>query len=123
MVVSSEFEEYTVERLNLFGPTVARRMFGGLGFFHQGLMFALASNNVLYFKVNDLNREDFERAGMGPFRPYEGKSYSMSYFELPVEILEDDEQLPIWAGKAFSVAIEASKKSKKTNKPKKRTNK
>ena len=123
MVVSREFEDYTVERLDLFAPTVARRMFGGLGFFHNGLMYALASKNILYFKVNDRNREDFERAGMGPFKPFGGKSYSMSYYELPVDILENDEQLRIWAQRAFSAAFEVSKLSSEKMKKRKRRKK
>ncbi len=120
MSVSEEYQEYILERLACFGPVVARKMFGGLGLYLDSVFFALASKNVLYFKVDDINRPDYEDAGMDPFKPYDDKPYSMSYFEVPPDVLEDDNMLKEWAAKAFDAAVRAqATNSKKKRKRKK----
>lgn len=51
-IVMSEFAENLKEVFVLFGPVQLRRMFGGHGVFHEGLMFALVADDVLYQKAD-----------------------------------------------------------------------
>lgn len=104
MAVSEEFQGYIVERLQCIGEVVAKRMFGGLGFYLDGVHFALASNNTLYFKVDDTNRADYEGAGMDAFKPFGEESYSMSYYEVHAEVLENDKTLREWTNNALAAA-------------------
>jgi DNA transformation protein len=87
-------------------------MFGGLCFFAEGRAFALVSDEVLYFKVDDTNRPDFEAAGMGPFLPFGDPDKPMQYYQLPEEVLEDTDLLAEWMTKAIAVAARAKSKSK-----------
>jgi DNA transformation protein len=105
MSISPEFADYLNDQLASFGPMTIRRMFGGAGLFRDGVMFGLIADETLYLKTGDANRADFEAAGMGPFT-YTGKSkpVSMSYHEVPADVLEDPDLLSAWAGKAFAVA-------------------
>jgi TfoX-like protein len=50
-----------------FGAATARRMFSGAGIFADGLMFGRVVRDVIYLKVDDINRKDFEREGSPPF--------------------------------------------------------
>ena len=85
-------------------------MFGGARLYHQGLFFGLVADDVLYFKVDDGNRKDYTDAGMGPFRLF--GTYVMSYYEVPADVLEDPDELAVWARKAVYVAgKEVRKKS------------
>ena len=113
MTVSPEFIDYLHDQFARFGPISVRRMFGGGGVFHQGVMIGLIAGEVLYLKVDDRNRPDFEAAGMGPFT-YDGKGkpMQMSYFEAPPDVLEDPDELATWATKAHEAAL-AGQKSKK----------
>jgi len=120
MVISGEFKEYILERLECFGPVVARKMFGGLGLYLNGIHFALVSRNVLYFKVDDSNRLDFEKAGMGQFKPFGEKSYSMSYYEVPPEVLDDNQALKEWASRAYEAAIRVNTAHLKKKRKKKK---
>lgn len=115
MAVSASFKAFLLEQLNQVRPVTSRAMFGGLGLYADGLFFALADDDVLYFKADDSNRGDFERAGMGPFRPF-GDERAMAYFEVPAELLEDEETLAAWMAKALVVAGRAAA-SKKPRKP------
>ena len=50
-----------------FGPVTIRPMFGGAGVYHDGLMFALVDDEVLYFKVDETSRPAFEAENLPPF--------------------------------------------------------
>ncbi len=104
MPVSDEYLTYVVDQLECVGPVQARRMFGGAGLYCNGLFFAIVADDVLYFKVDDSNRPDYESAGMGAFRPFPDKSNVMQYYEVPIEALENRDTLYDWARKALDVA-------------------
>jgi DNA transformation protein and related proteins len=104
MPVSDRFTEFVVDQLEACGPITSRRMFGGVGIYAADLFFAILDNDVLYLKVDDSNRADFERVGSGPFRPYGDDSEVMQYYNVPVDVLEDATTLGRWAAKAIAVA-------------------
>jgi DNA transformation protein len=84
-------------------------MFGGVGLYADGIFFALIANDTLYHKVDDTNRQDYESAGMDAFRPYPDKIRTMQYYEVPVEVLEDQELLNTWAKRSIAVALHAKR--------------
>lgn len=104
MSVSASFKAYVLDQLRVAGTVTARSMFGGVGLYHDGLFFGLIADDTLYLKVDDTNRNDYERSGCGPFRPYGDQSYSMHYYELPAAVLEDSAELRAWVQKAMEVA-------------------
>lgn len=119
MAVSASYRAFLLEQLNRVRPVTSRAMFGGLGLYSEGLFFGLADDDVLYFKSDETNRPDFNKAGMGPFRPF-GDERAMAYFEVPGEVLEDEEMLAEWMVKAVAVARRAAV-LKKPKKPKKKS--
>src|SRR5438876_144371 len=82
----------------------ARSMFGGVGIYADDTFFALIASDVLYFKVDDTNRPDFEARGAGPFLPFGDEREVMQYYAVDADILEDVEVLREWAGKAIEAA-------------------
>ena len=104
MPVSDEFLDYIVDQLSGWAEVSVRRMFGGAGLYCEGKMFALVADDVAYLKVDDSNREDFERAGSEAFQPFEEKKMTMGYYEIPVDVLEDREELGGWAQRSLEVA-------------------
>src|SRR5689334_13253490 len=119
MAVSPEFLSYVLEQLRGLGQVTSRRMFSGVGFYSDGFFFGLIYDETLFFKVDDRNRADYESRGMARFRPYADKPVeSMSYYAVPVEVLEEDELLVSWARKSVAAAMAAPKRrplrSKKT---------
>lgn len=103
MAVSDDFRAYLEEQFGRVEPVTTRRMFGGLGIYARGLFFALADDNVVYFKGGDANMADFEARGCEPFRPY-GDERSMRYYAVPGDVLEDVELLAHWMDRALTVA-------------------
>jgi DNA transformation protein and related proteins len=111
MAVSPDYLDYLRDQLEAFGPFDVRRMFGGAGLFRDGLMFALIVDDVLYFKVDDRNRPDFEAAGMTPFSyQRKGRMAALkSYYEAPPELSDDADGLADWARQAFGAALAGAK--------------
>jgi len=56
--------------------------------------------------VNDITREKYEQAGMCPFSylTKNGRIQVRKYFELPPDVLEDQDQLRLWARESMNVA-------------------
>ena len=107
MNTSPEYHRYIIDKLILLVDVTSRAMFGGYGIFHAGLMFPLISDDVLYFKVNESNRNMYEEAGSSQF------PHGISYWEVPDDVLEDVDRLYEWANISITIAEEASRKKKK----------
>jgi DNA transformation protein and related proteins len=106
MGVSDEFVDYVVDQLSRWGEVSVRRMFGGAGLNREGAMFAVIAEDVAYLKVDDSNRDDFLRAGSGPFEPYPDKIKTTirTYFEIPADVLENPDELARWAQRSWTIA-------------------
>jgi DNA transformation protein and related proteins len=104
MPKTHEFVEYLLHDAfgGLAGVT-ARSMFGGYGLYKDGQIFAIVDQDAgkVYFRVNDTNLADFTARGMEPFTyTAKGKTMTMKYYELPLDILENPEDLAVWTNKA-----------------------
>ncbi|MET0498479.1 MAG: TfoX/Sxy family protein [Steroidobacteraceae bacterium] len=109
MAVSADYLTYLVDQLASFARIRTRRMFGGVGLYADETFFALVADDTLYFKVDDSNRADYLARKCEPFRPLarDPDAYSMSYFTVPPEIIEDGDELKLWARKAYAAAASA----------------
>jgi DNA transformation protein and related proteins len=105
------------ERLEVLGAVTVRRMFGGQGLFLDGRMFGLIAQGTPYLKVDDETRSDFVAVGAEPFtygKPKDSLSKTqLGYYEVPLTVLERDEDLVTWARRAVQVAERAAAKKPK----------
>jgi DNA transformation protein len=102
--VTAGFKSFVLDQLEEFGEVTARSMFGGVGLYHDGVFFGIVAGDVLYLKVDDRNRPDYERAGMHAFKPYKDRSGTMQYYAVPLSVLESGLELAAWARKAVAAA-------------------
>jgi DNA transformation protein len=106
VATSREYLQYVLEQLAGLGSVTAQRMFGGTGLYQHDVFFALINHDTLYLKVDETTRPDYVSRGMEPFRPYRNKpKTSLSYYQVPADILEDAQSLVMWARLAVSAAI------------------
>jgi len=114
----SEFTAYLPEVFELFGTIQIRKMFGGYGVYHDGLMFALVADETLYLKADAENARFFEEQGLAPFEyQREGKLAKMSYYQAPAEFMEDRDQAAIWARRSYDAARRAQGNRRKGKAP------
>ncbi len=102
----SEFIGFVQELLEKWGQVTARRMFGGHGLYHEGLMFAIVMDNQLYLKADAVNRPEFEALNLTPFTyPMKGKDVALSYWMAPDAIFDEPAEATRWAISAWEAAL------------------
>jgi DNA transformation protein len=101
----SQFVAALPDLFEQFGPITVRKMFGGFGLYHDGLMFAIVVDDTLYLKTDSETASDFVTAGLEQFS-YEraGKTVKLSFYRAPDEIVDDREQAASWAHRALQAA-------------------
>lgn len=118
MRVSAGFREFILDQLSALRGVRAKDMFGGVGLYADDVFFGILAADMLYFKVDDTSRRDYEAAGSKAFRPYADRAMTMPYYQVPVAVLESAPTLVQWADQAVAVANASKKKT-----PKKRARK
>ncbi|HAT1611223.1 TPA: TfoX/Sxy family protein [Raoultella planticola] len=88
-----------------------RPLFGAVALCRDGVVFAMVWKGSLYFKVDNASRAAYEAAGSHALGYVsEGNDHALkSYWEVPVDVLEDNETLTEWAQQAWSAALKAAK--------------
>ncbi len=110
----SEFLDHLHEVFIEFGSISSRKMFGGYGIYHDGLMFGLIADDELYLKVDPQSVTEFESHELTAFQYNKnGKLHKMSYYQAPEAIFDDPEQARYWANLAFDAALRTASKKKK----------
>lgn len=105
-----DFVNYLLELLTPLEGITAKRMFGGYGIFRNGLMFALVSDNTLYFKTDNQTSIRFTDRDLEPFIfQKKGKEIYTSYYRAPEEVLDESEEMCAWAEVAYQVALRTVK--------------
>ena len=90
------------------GEVSIRRMFGGKGVYHQGLIIAVElSDGGLMLKGDAQSAPELEAAGARRWT-YEGRGgrmSSMPYWSVPEEAFDDPDAMTRWARLAFEAAL------------------
>lgn len=99
-----EFKDFVVDQLRELHDVAARRMFGGWGLYRGGVFFGIVSKGQMFVKTDTAFRKLFTARGMGPFQPTP-KITLKTYYEVPIDVLEDSAALGEWAHRAVSCRL------------------
>ena len=113
MAVSAQFNAFVLDLLGGVRPVTARRMFGGVGYYADGLFFAIADDETLYFKVDAASRSYYEAEDLPAFAPMGPGTKSMNYYSVPARLYDDTEELTVWLQRALSAARAGGGKHRK----------
>jgi len=110
----SALSDHILDLLAPLGGVTRRYMFGGWGFYKDGLFFALIADGVLYFKTGPCNVQEFLEAGLAQWVYRTEKGFmKMNYHAAPEAALENPRLMLLWARKGLAAASEAKTKSSK----------
>jgi DNA transformation protein len=92
------FGAFVLDQLRGLDGVEARPMFGGAGFYLDGVFFGILYKEHLYFRVSADTVGEYKKRKMKAFTPFEKKKgESRGYYEVPLEILESADDLVKWA--------------------------
>jgi DNA transformation protein len=111
--VTPEFRDFVLDQLARVPQLRSNRMFGGVGLYSGDSFFGIVAADELFFKVDDSNRAEYVAAGSEPFRPVAARPVSLSYWRVPIEVLEDPGELATWALAAIRAAGNAASKPRR----------
>jgi DNA transformation protein and related proteins len=123
MVASDTFADFLREQLAPLGRVTMRRMFGKTGVFCDGVMFAMVTENTLYFRVDDQNRAIFEEAAAFPPLNYEKKgcTIDLSFWRVPERLFDEPDELVTWARAALAAARRVATKRERSAPPRRKS--
>ena len=105
MAVGEAFLTWVLDQLAPVPGVTWKRMFGGVGLYCGGAIFAVMDDDRVFFRVDDSTRPRYVAAGAKPWEPMPGREKpSQGYYEVPAELLDDRETLVAWARDAAAVA-------------------
>ncbi len=111
MTTSPEFADHCLDLFSGLGPAVARRMFGGYGFYVGSAMFAIgdAKDWKVWLKVDEETRARFHEAGGEAFTYSSkgGRTTTLSFVTPPDAAMEDADEMLTWARLALEAAERA----------------
>jgi DNA transformation protein len=108
---NNELAQYYAEQLSGWARITTRPLFGAVALYRDHQVFAMAWKGSLYFKVDDASRPEYEAAGSQPLGYVaDGNEHALkSYWEVPVDVIEEHEALLAWAQRAWRAALKPAK--------------
>lgn len=103
--------EYILDLLSPYGDITARSMFGGYGIYKDAVIIGIIINEELYFKVDSTNQHQYEQLDSEPFtyQNAKGNIVKMSYWKVPIEIMDNEELLGSWLGNSYDISLKSKK--------------
>jgi DNA transformation protein len=98
---ADSFKDFVLDQLRELRGVTCRAMFGGYGLYRDAAFFGIIHKGRLYFKTDSTSVSAYRERQMKPFRPNATQTLK-TYYEVPVEIIEDAEELAVWADRATS---------------------
>ena len=116
MVASDSFAEFLREQLAPLGRIMLRRMFGKSGVFCDGVMLGMVTDNMLYLRVDEHNRETFKEAAAHPPLNYAkgGNTIDLSFWRAPERLFDEPDDLVLWARAALAAARRVAAQRERT---------
>ena len=115
------FLDFVLDQLSGLPAVTSKHMFGGAGLYQSGVFFAIIASGRLYFLTNEETRLRYEENGMKAFQPNPDQVLR-NYYEVPVDVLEDDVEIARWAAEAVAVQRAKSGAGEPTKKRRKKGN-
>jgi len=104
MPVSPEAKVRLLSALQQARPIQSRAMFGGLGLYHEGVFMGIVDDDRLYLKIDDESEGPYLERGMAAWS-YDPKVKTVSYRELPEDVLNNPEECGQWLDNSRDAAV------------------
>lgn len=105
MQPDNSFRDFVLDQLAGVPELICNWMFGGYGLYSGETFFAIIAGGRFYLWTSEETRRRFVAREMQPFRPSARQTIT-SYYEVPLDVLEDIHELKQWALEAIRLRNE-----------------
>jgi DNA transformation protein and related proteins len=100
------------EMFSALGSVTIKRMFGGKGVYHKGLIVAVEVRDEMLLKADAISAPEFEAAGARRwfYEGKKGKPINMPYWSVPEDAFDDPDIMARWVRLAYEAALRAPSK-------------
>ena len=93
------------------GPVTIKRMFGGKGVYHRGIIIAIELRGEMILKADDVTGPLFDEAGARRwiYEGRKGKAINMPYWSIPDDAFDDPDVMAQWVRLAYEAGLRAEK--------------
>ncbi|WP_326525769.1 TfoX/Sxy family protein [Sphingomonas sp.] len=115
MAVDAGLVAWIGEALEPLGVLTRRPMMGGMTFYLDGQVFAIAADDTLWFKSDAVSDPEWDAAGCArfSFEMKDGSVATMNYRRAPDDVYDDADEMRRWARLGLEAGLRAPKKAKK----------
>ena len=110
MPVTDEAVKRFLERLEPVGEIAHRKMFGGVGLYHEGVFFGVIDDDRLYFKSDSETDPQYDAHGAAGWVIEGDPPPPLPYREVPETVQIDPAKLAAWVEAAVGVALRKKKR-------------
>ncbi|PQJ82060.1 TfoX/Sxy family protein [Polaribacter glomeratus] len=103
MAASTDYLDFILDQLSNWKTVNTKRMFGCVGLYADGLMFGIIAKETIFFKVDQTNKEQYLNAGSETLKLFKNNSIVASFYEVPIEIIENADQFVLWAEASLNI--------------------
>lgn len=91
------------------GAVTIKRMFGGKGIYHHGLIVAVEVDGQILLKADDVSAPAFDAAGAQQwgYDAKDRKTIMMPYWNIPDDAYDDPDEMAKWVRLAYEAALRA----------------
>lgn len=114
MAVDAGLVAWVEEAMAPVGSVTRRAMMGGMTFYCDGIVFAIAAEAELWFKGDAVSASEWDAAGCArfSFTRSDGTTAAMNYRRAPDDVYDDAEAFRRWAALALAAGQRAPRKAK-----------
>jgi DNA transformation protein len=112
-VSHDSMREWVEDALRPLPELSIRRMFGGAGIYSEDTIFGILHEQRVYLKTNEQTRPAFVERGSDALRARSG-SVLTAYYEVPADVMDDEEELLRWSRIALDVARQKPEPKRKS---------
>lgn len=103
MAASTDYLNFVLDQLSNWKTVNTKRIFGCIGLYAEGLMFGIIAKEIVYFKVDQTNKNNYLKAGSETLKLFKNNSSVASFYEVPIAILEDADNFINWANQSLEI--------------------
>ena len=100
----SEFLQYALDLFNPLGRLTSKTLFGGNAILKNNITFAMVFDGSIYLKTDKNTVKKYLDLDSKPLSyKKNNKTISLRSYEIPIEVLDDEDQLIQWAIEASEI--------------------